>query len=640
MVKERKLFFEKKTLKEAEKIWNKFLSSKNYPFTLGTETVKTENALNRVSADIVYSTQSSPFYTASAVDGIAVNSEKTTNASLSSPKILEIGRDGIMVNTGDPLSNKYNAVIMMENVEIRDKKFRILAPVQPYKNVRLIGEDIEIKETLLFPRDRITSAHIGVLLAGGIRKIKVYKKPRVLIIPTGEEIKKPGIRAKIGDIVDTNSYMFKSMIEEWGGEAIISEIQPNNVSKICRLLKENRDDFDIFLIEGGTAKGSKDFTRKVFEKCGKIFIHGISIQPGKPVLLGEILGKPAFGMPGFPVSSFIAGYLFLKPTIRTMQGLVPAKPVKIRATVKRPVTSSIGITEFVRVKVGKIEKETVAVPLKKGAGVLSSVSNADGFLKIDFDREGIEGGTRTEIEIFDSKKDMLNGILFIGSNDPLLNFLFAYTKEKGDSFNFGIVNSGSLGGLLAFERGECSITAVHLFDEKTETYNTPFLKKYLTKKYFTVRLSVREQGLIVRKGNPKNIKGIKDLTKKDIVFVNRQKGSGTRVITDYLLKKEGVSSKKIRGYEHEEYTHLAVANNIKLGGADCGMGIRYVADALGLDFIPIKKEPYDLVFLESERNRKEVKLLLKFMRDKNFIKVANKFKGYRYIGGTDNEETK
>ncbi len=640
MVKNRELFLEKKTLKEAQKIWNRFLQSRNYPFALGTETVKTENALNRISAEVVYSKQSSPFYTASAVDGIAVDSEKTKGVSVSSPKVLELGKDGILVNTGDPLPEGSNAVIMMENAEITGKKFRIMSPVQPYKNVRLIGEDIGIKETLLFPKEKISSAHIGVLLAGGITRVKVYKKPGILIIPTGEEIKKPGDRINVGDIVDTNSYMFKSMAEECGASAMISKIHPNDISAICKTLRKNKDRFDIFLIEGGSAKGSKDFTAKVFEKCGKILVHGVSIQPGKPILLGEILGKPAFGMPGFPVSSFIAGYLFLKPTIYIMQGLTPPKPDKSIATVKRPITSSIGITEFVRVKVGKVEKETIAVPLKKGAGVLSSVSNADGLLRIDFDKEGVEAGTRVKVELLENRKNTPNGILFIGSNDPLLNFLFAFVKENAKDFNFGIVNSGSLGGLLAFERGECSITAVHLFDEKTETYNTPFLKKYLTKKYFTIRLSVREQGLIVRKGNPKNIKGIKDLTRKDIVFVNRQKGSGTRVITDYLIKKEGISPDAIRGYEHEEYTHLAVANNVKLGGADCGMGIRYVADALGLDFIPLKKEPYDLVFLENERNRKEVKLLIKFMKDKNFIKVANKFKGYRYIGGTENEEIK
>ncbi len=639
MVEGRELFLEKKTLKEAVKIWDKFIDGKGYPFVLGTEFTDTEKAAGRISADTVYSAQSSPFYTASAVDGIAVNAEKTAGASVSNPKILLLGKDGILVNTGDPLPLNFNAVIMIENVEmLNGKKFRILSSVPPYKNVRLIGEDIGIKETILFPNERITPANIGVLLAGGITKVKVYKKPKVLIIPTGEEIKKPGKRIKVGDIIDTNSYMFKSMVEQNGGEAKIAEIHPNNVNAICRTLENNKDFFDLFTIEGGSAKGSKDLTAKVFQKTGKIFIHGISIQPGKPAILGAIFGKPAFGMPGFPVSSFIIGHLFLGKTITKMQGLKPPKPAFIKATIKRPLTSSIGVTEFVRVKLGKVNKEIVAVPLKKGAGVLSSVSNADGLLKVDFDREGIEPESRVKIELL-KNEDPKNGIIFIGSNDPLLNFLFSYVKKKNPNFHFGIISSGSLGGLLAFERGECNVTAAHLFDEKTETYNTPFLKKYLTKKYFTVRLSVREQGLIVAKGNPKRIKGINDLSRKDIIFVNRQKGSGTRVITDYLLKKNGIPPESVNGYNHEEYTHLAVANNVKLGGADCGVGIRYVADALGLDFIPLKKEPYDLVFLESERNREEIKLLLKFTKDEKFKKLAKKFAGYQYIGGKINEET-
>ncbi len=639
MVRKRELFLNKKTLKDAEKIWAKFLLERNYPLSLGTEFIETVEASGRTSAEAVYSKQSSPFYTASAVDGIAVKSEKTKGASISSPKILELDKDGKIVNTGDPLPPEFDAVIMIENIEITANRFKIFSSIQPYKNVRLIGEDIGIKETLLFPKEVISPAHIGVLLAGGISKIKVFKKPKFLIIPTGEEIKKPGKEISIGDIIDTNSYMFKSMIEKYGGDAVIAEIHPNDVEKICDTLTKSKNYFDAFIIEGGSAKGLKDLSASVFKDIGKIFVHGISIQPGKPVILGEIFGKPAFGMPGFPVSSFIVGHLFLKETVYKMRGVRPPKPKTINAVVKRPITSSIGVTEFVRVKLGTVNGEKIAVPLKKGAGVLSSVSNADGILKIDFDSEGIEAGSRAKVELL-NKISAERGIIFIGSNDPLLNFLFAFIKSKVNDFNFGIVNSGSLGGLLAFERGECNITAVHLFDETTEDYNRPFLKKYLTKEYVSIPFSIREQGLIVSKGNPKGIRGIKDLTRKDIVFVNRQKGSGTRVITDYLLKKNGIFPEQINGYTHEEYTHLAVANNVKLGGADCGIGIRYVAEALGLDFIPLKEEHYDLVFLKSEINRKEIRYILQFMKDAEFIKVASTFKGYKYIGGKLNEKTK
>ncbi len=635
----RELFLEKKSLREAKRIWNKFLTGLNFPRSLGKEEIPVEEATGRISAETVFSKQSSPFYTASAVDGIAVNASSTVGASVSSPLVLKLGKDGIFVNTGDPIPQGYDAVIMIENAEVLGSKFRILSPIQPYRNVRLIGENIGIKETLLFPNEEITPARIGVLLAGGITRVSVYKKPSVLIIPTGEEIKKPGEMIKIGDIVDTNSYMFKAFVKQFGGEAEIAKIHSNNAEKISHTIRKNKNKFDMFVIVGGSAKGSKDFTAKVFREHGEILVHGISMQPGKPALLGSVFGKPAIGMPGFPVSSFIVAYIFLESAVFAMQGKKVPEPDFIKAAIKRPIPSSIGTTEFLRVKVGKVGKEIVAVPLKKGAGVLSSVSRADGILEIGFDKEGIGAGENVKIELLADKKTAKNSLLFIGSNDPLLNFLFSFVKERNPEFNFGIVNSGSLAGLLAFERGECSVTAAHLFDEKTETYNEPFLKKYVSKDYFTVHLSEREQGLIVARGNPKNIRGIKDLKRKDIKFVNRQKGSGTRVITDYLLKSAGISQDEVNGYYHEEYTHLAVANNVKLGGADCGVGIRYVADAIELDFIPLKKEQYDLVFLKDELHRKEVKLLLDALTGREFAKLAKKFKGYKFIGRVSNAKT-
>ena len=634
---DKELFLNKKSLKEAKRIWEGFISSLNYPDFLGTEEIDVINAENRVSALEIKSRLSSPFYTASAVDGIAVQTAATEGASVSNPKLLKIGRDGILVNTGDPIPVKFNAVIMIENVEIMNDKFRILSPIAPYKNVRLIGEDIGVGETIVFPNEKITPAHIGVLLAGGINRIIVYKKPKVLVIPTGEEIKKPGDKIKIGDIIDTNSYMLKSFVEHYGGNAFISEVLPNNEKIISQFVKNNIDNFNMAIIIGGSAKGTKDLTLQVYRKIGNIFLHGVSIQPGKPVILAEVKNKPAMGMPGFPVSSFIAAHLFLKTAITHMQGIKEEKPQFIRAVVKRSIASSIGTTEFVRVKVGKVENKLVAVPLKKGAGVLSSVSNADGLLKIDFDKEGIESGERVKIELLRSKLSVRNEILFIGSNDPLLNFLFSFVKKLNPSFNFGIINSGSLAGLLALERGECSITAAHLFDSKTRTYNEPFFKKYVSKNIRVFHFSLREQGLILQKGNPKRIKNIKDLSRKDVTFVNRQKGSGTRVMLDYLLTQNNIDHNSVNGYKHEEYTHLAVANNVKLGGADCGMGIRYVADFLGLDFVPVKEEQYDLVILEHELRRKEVKMILNAMQNKEFIKMAKQFKGYKYVEGHDEE---
>ena len=634
MVK-RNLFLDKKNLTQAKHIWEKIIDTSGYPLKLEPEIIPVENSLNRVAFETVYSAQSSPFYTASAVDGIAVNAQITKGASLSTPKILELEKDGKLVNTGDPLPEGFNAVIMIEDVEIIDNKFRILESAPSYKNVRLIGEDIGIKEPLIYPNETITNAHIGVLLAGGITKIKVYRKLRVLIIPTGEEIKKPGEALKLGDIIDTNSYMIASFAKEAGAIPVISEILPNDEQKIKLFVKKKINDFDIVIIIGGSAKGTKDLTANVLKDLGKIYVHGVSIQPGKPAILGTISGKPVIGMPGFPVSSFVVSHIFLRNALYKMQGKNPPQLRKAKALVRRPVTSRIGVTEFIRVKLGNVNNDIVAVPLKKGAGVLSSVSNADGLLKVEFDSEGIESGSRVNIEMLRDIRDIKNQILFIGSNDPLLIEYFSFIKKKIPSFNVGVINSGSLGGVLAMSRGECDITAAHLFDEETEMYNEPFLKKYLKKEFVLAHFSMRSQGIIVQKGNPKSIHSIRDIARPDITFVNRQRGSGTRVITDYLLKKNGINPENINGYEHEEFTHLAVANNVKLGGADCGIGIRYVADALGLDFIPIQEEQYDLVILKNDLKRKEIKFILDFLQDPEFIKITKKFSGYKYLGVVD-----
>ncbi len=626
---ERELFLKKKSLKEALQIWENALDELGFKGKINEEKVSSHESAFRITSREVRSKFSSPFYTASAVDGIAVKAEDTYGATLANPKVLMFGKDGVMLDTGDPLPFDCNAVVMVENIEIKDNTFKIFSSINPYKNVRLIGEDIGIEETLLFPHELIHPSHIGVMLAGGVTEVWVKRKPVVAIIPTGEEIKKPGDKLTEGDIIDTNSYMLKAMVEKWGGRGVISGIKPNDINIISEEVKKVLSKADMVLVIGGSAKGNKDLTGRVFSRLGKVLVHGVSIQPGKPVILGVVDEKPVMGMPGFPVSAYIASRIFLKKAVLKMQGGGEDKPKTIEAIVKRPITSSIGVDEFVRVKIGEVQGETIAVPLKKGAGVLSSVARADGLLCVPFDDEGIESGSKVSVELIKSEDKIKNQLIFIGSNDPLLNALMVFIKKSHPDFKVGIINSGSLGGLLALERGECNFTATHLFDAGTVTYNTSFLEKYVTKEVVVVPFSLREQGFVVKKGNPKNIKTIKDLTREDVSFVNRQKGSGTRVLFDYLLKENGIDIKMIKGYSHEEYTHLAVANNVKLGGADCGMAIRYVGDALSLDFIPVKTEQYDLVFLKSDINRKEVSLILDAIKSDGFKKVADKFNGYK-----------
>ncbi|MGB9694415.1 MAG: molybdopterin biosynthesis protein [Caldisericaceae bacterium] len=658
---DREIFLKKRSLEEALGVWQSLIKTYVAKYPLKEEKISVFDSLGRVSSQEVVSKLSSPSYNASAVDGFAVHSSETFLADIKNPKELVIGVGAIPVNTGDAMPDGFDSVVMIEDVfagnkleEINESKInsvkvlsndnfqsgesiKVPFPVAPFRNVRLIGDDFSAGDTLVHPNQKIRPEHISIMLAGGVDSLYVKEKPVVCIIPTGEEIKHPFEKLEKGDIFDTNSYMLKAMVEDSQGIGYVTDVLPNDENKIANAIKYNFDKAHIIVVIGGSAKGTKDLVSKIVSSVGKVLVHGLSIQPGKPLLIGSINDKPILGMPGFPVSCFLDAQFFLKSAIEIFTE--PNKTFgSIDALVLRPIPSSVGVKEFIRVKVADVSGQIIAVPLKKGAGVLSSVTEADGIFAIPENLEGIESGTRITVDLFRPENYVRNQLLFIGSNDPLLNALFDFTARRNPDFRVGVVNAGSFGGLLAMENGECSISSVHLFDAETGTYNKTFIKKYLSKEALVINFSLRKQGLIVKKNNPKNINSISDLVRPDVKFVNRQKGSGTRVLFDYLLRENGIDEMRVNGYDYEEYTHLGVANAVKLGNADCGVGIEYVARLFDLDFVNIKDEEYDLIVLKEELRKPDIRLVLETIKSEDFRKFARNFKGYEFLGGF-NEKT-
>ncbi len=605
---------------------------------LGGEPVQANGSLGRVTAQAVFARLSSPFYHSSAMDGYAVRFADTFGASESSPKILRLGDQAIYVDTGDPLPDGFNAVIMIEDAnKTRGDKpdeeheyIEIISPATPWQHRRVIGEDIVSTELILPENHRIRPVDIGAIISGGHVGISVRRKPKVVIIPTGSEIVEPGTELKKGDIIEYNSSILSSLVREWGGEPIRIKPVPDDLDKIKQSILDGTRDGDMVVVNAGSSAGSEDFTAKAISDLGEVLLHGINIKPGKPVVLGWVGNKPVLGIPGYPVSAFITFHLFAKQLIYRMQGLDAPEPEYVTARLSRQVASSLGQEEFLRVKIGKVGDRLIATPVSRGAGVLMSLVRADGFVRIPAMSEGFGAGTEVSVEMLRSRYEIENTIVCIGSHDNALDLLANILKKNYPKYSLSSAHVGSMGGLMALKKGEAHMAGTHLLDEETGEYNVPFIKKILgDRKIVLINLVYRQQGLILPKGNPKNIRGFEDLPRRDVVFINRQGGAGTRLLTDKYLREKGISPKDIKGYEREEYTHMGVASAILTGIADTGMGILAAAKALDLDFIPLANERYDIAIPAEYLKGPTLSALLDIIREnREFREAVESLGGY------------
>lgn len=622
----RKIYLENIPLSEALDKWWRRLNEAGLDKPLTGEKIVVDDSLGRVTAEAVSAKISSPFYHASAMDGYAVKFANTFGASETKPKRLKIGEKAIYMDTGDPMPEGFDAVIMIEDVNIikgqgargkgQDEFIEIIEPATPWQHVRTIGEDIVATELILPENHIIRPVDIGALLGGGITEIMVRRRPKVVIIPTGTEIVEPGTELKKGNIIEYNSRILSGLVSEWGGEPLRMLPVPDDYEKIKNATLQAIETGDIVVINAGASAGSEDFTASVIADIGEVFVHGINIKPGKPVILGIFDKKPIIGIPGYPVSAYLTFNIFIKPLIYKWLGRGIAPPERLKAKLSRQVASPLGQEEFLRVKLGEVGERLIATPISRGAGILMSLVRADGIVRISAQSEGLAAGSEVEVELLRQKADILNTIVCIGSHDNTLDLLANYLKKRYPMISLSSAHVGSMGGLMALKRGEAHLTGTHLLDEETGEYNIPFLRRLLTeKKIVLVNLIYREQGLLVPRGNPKGIKGFEDLKRDDVIFINRQAGSGTRLLTDKSLKELGIELREVKGYDHEEYTHMGVASAVLSGIADTGLAILSSAVALDLDFIPVAKERYDLAIPEEFYNSEMIRLLLDIIRD-------------------------
>ncbi|GAB6179611.1 molybdopterin biosynthesis protein [Desulfotomaculum defluvii] len=604
---------------------------------LEPEEINTEEALGRVTAEPIFAFNSSPHYNASAMDGIAVDSAVTFGASDASPKLIRLGEKAQVVDTGDPIPAGCDAVIMIEDVHfVEEEVFEITSAAAPWQHVRAIGEDVVATEMILPANHKIRPMDIGGILAGGIGKIRVHRKPKVALLPTGTELVQPGGDIKPGDIVEYNTRVFGSLVRTWGGEPLRWPITIDDWGKLKQSILAAVAKADIVVINAGSSAGREDFTAELVRELGTLLTHGAAIKPGKPVILGEINDKPVIGVPGYPVSAYLAMELFVRPIVFKMLGAVQPNPVTAEAIISRKMPSPMGVEEFIRVKMGQVGEKLIATPISRGAGVIMSLVRADGMLRVPRLSEGYRAGESVKIELMRPLEEVRQTTVVIGSHDMTLDILANHLRRRFPEASLSSANVGSLGGLSALKRGECHCSGTHLLDEETGGYNVSYIQRLLgDRPVVLVNLVYRQQGLMVAKGNPLNIQGLEDLGREGIRFINRQRGAGTRILLDYRLKQLNIDPDTIYGYTREEYTHMAVAAAVASGAADAALGILAAAKALELDFVPVVEERYDLCIPGEYWETPYIKRLLEVIATTEFRQQVEALGGYdlRDCGG-------
>jgi putative molybdopterin biosynthesis protein len=628
----RRIYLQMRSWEAALEIFFKRVKPSRYD---RTENIPVKEALGRITAEPVFARLSSPHYHSAAMDGIALTAQVTFGAAEDRPKQLRLGTEAFLVDTGDPLPQGTDAVVMIEEVhQVDEETVEIMRAASPWQHVRTVGEDLVASELILPQGHRIAPADLGALLAGGVLEVVVKRRPRVVVIPTGNEVITPeealsrGPRA--GEIVDVNSTIVGGLITEAGGEFVPHPIVRDDPKALKDAIRSaSHTGYDIIVINAGSSAGSEDYTASIVEELGEVLVHGVSIMPGKPTLLGVVDGRSIIGIPGYPVSATLSCELFVRPLIAAMLGLAAPQRDRIVVTSTRRLPSKLGVEEFVRVRVGRVGERIVATPLSRGAGVITSLTRADAIIRIPRLIEGIEEGEATEAELLVRKGAVERTVVVMGSHDLALDLLASWIRQEDPSLTLSSNHVGSLEGIIALKKGYAHMAGSHLLDPATGEYNTPYIQKYLSGMGVKIiHLAYRQQGYILPHANPRGIKHLSDLAGDGIRFINRQRGSGTRVLLDYLIEKDGIDAAQITGYEEEEFTHLGVAVAVKSGRADVGLGIYGAAKALDLDFVPLEQERYDLIIPQAFFDNPPVQKVIEVLRSEEFRAQIERLGGY------------
>ncbi|MDR2825791.1 MAG: molybdopterin biosynthesis protein [Deltaproteobacteria bacterium] len=629
---ERKVYLKLTGLNEAKKILlDKFSAS-----PLKVETVPLTEAQGRTLAEAARVNISSPAFHGAAMDGIAVKAETTFGASERRPKTLQIGIDAYWINTGHPLPAGCDAVIMVENVVngIDSGSVSIEKAAFPWQHVRKLGEDMIATEILLTPGTVIGPYELGALAAAGVLHPKVYSRPKVAIIPSGSELlpleEATGeLLASGSKLPEFNSLILSALVRDVGGIPLVLPIVQDIPEHISAALETaSKSDADLIVINAGSSAGSKDFTAAVIAELGELWVHGVAMMPGKPTALGSINGKPVLGIPGYPISAILSFEEFAQPLLTLWQSRgMPKRPTAL-ARPFQALPSRPGMEEFIRVKLGLVNDTLVAVPLPRGAGTVSSLSRADGIIRIASADEGISAGASVPVTLIRSLEQITDSLLIIGSHDNTLDLLDSFLHKKYPGFSLTSAHVGSLGGIIALKNGNCHLAGSHLLGSDGVYNREPISKHLQGIPVQLIRLADREQGLITLAQNPHQITSLADLTRAGITFINRQRGSGTRLLLDSRLADLGINPDDIQGYADEEYTHMSVAAAVLSGRAAVGLGVKAAAVALNLDFIPVGVEEYDLIIPDRYLQDQKILTLLEVIRSAEFKQAVFALGGY------------
>jgi putative molybdopterin biosynthesis protein len=637
------------------------------PKTIPAQDVNLENSVGRYLAEDIVSTIDVPGFDRATMDGFAVKAQDTFGANEVIPKSLKliggvepgevpgflIGKgEASEIATGAALPIGSNAVVMVEYTKASEGKVEILSAVTPGENVMAAGSDIMSGELLLRRGQLITSREVGVLAALGEKTVNVLGSPRVAIISTGNELVPPGSILRSAKIFDINACALSAAVQESGGTPIMFGIATDDEDSIQNLLKRALGEVDLVLTSGSTSAGRKDLLPRIIsslEGC-QVIANGLAVKPGKPALTAVVLGKPLFALPGNPTSALMVFHSVVKPTIRILAGMSSeTKEPSIEAKLAFKTFSVRGRQELLPIHLVADESgRYLAYPTLSGSGAVTSFALADGFLKIPSDRDIMAKGETVQVQLF-SPNIELPDLVIIGSHCIGIDILLRVISKKRTRFSAKTINVGSVGGLHAVKKGEADLGGIHLLDERSGTYNVPFIKRYaLEERTVLIRGYSREQGLIVQKGNPKSIRTFEDLLRPGITFINRNAGSGTRILIDMHLaataRKKGTPieqlTEKIVGYDVEAKSHGAVASAVSQGRVEVGFGIRTVAEQQGLEFIQYGNERFDFLVSRNRMDKPSVALFLNTLRSDEFKRsLKNEAPGLRPDDNTGNPVT-
>ena len=583
------------------------------------ERIPAAAAAGRMTAQPVYAMTSVPESNACAMDGVALEAKLTAGASSLTPVFLR-SPQFTWVDTGNPLPKGCDAVVMAENItKCDDGGIQIISPAAPWQHVRQVGEDMCAGEMVLQSFSEITPAALGAIIACGVTEVDVVKCPVIGLIASGG-----------GDDKEFGDAVYSTMIGQWGAETAVFYTENNSLDGLQRALSGALSACDAVVVCASAPPGTEVREAYALDDAIENFYRGVAIMPGKSVILGMCRRKPVIRIPANPVSGIIVLEELLRPVVNYLCNKEPAAREFTEATLTRQVASTLEFKEFIRVGLGYVSGKLIAMPLSRGGGVVSSFMKADGIIEIPSEHSGYKAGERAPVRLLRTIREVENAVVAIGSHDPLLDELSELMRRGNPGASVKSSHVGSMGGLMAIKRGEAHIAGTHLLDEASGGYNIPFIEKnFPNGGVRLVECVSREQGLMLQRGNPKSIDSVKDAARGDVNYINRQKGSGTRILFDYLCRRDGIKTANIAGYDREEYTHTSVAAIIAAGSADAGLGILTAARMYGLDFLHVCDEQYDLLIPDFAWDTPMVQQLIVILKSEAFASRLRQMGGYK-----------